>query len=84
MLDRLFMHTRPVVVFDPANPVHRKAASTYIRTGGWGKVPMKFLLENPYLDVPTMIHARLIDYYLGLEFGKPRDPELVDTEFVAN
>ena len=74
MLDRLFMNVRPVVTFDPSNAAHRRAVNTYIRTGGWGAVPMRFLLENPYLDIPTMVSARLLDYYMGREFKQVEEP----------
>jgi len=80
MLDRLFMHTRPVVPFDPANSAHRRAVNTYVRTGGWGSTPMRFLLETPYLDVPNMVSSRLLNYYLSREFKQVEESQ----ETVAN
>ena len=72
MMSCLNLTHRPTVVFDPANQEHRVAASTFYKTGTWGKIEVNFLLESPYYDLPGMISNKLTKYYLGQEFKKGR------------
>ena len=58
------------MAFDPNNKDHRRYYAEFLTYGGWGRCPVRFICpEDIGHDVPTMIKNRLIDYYVGREFG---------------
>lgn len=60
---------RPLVAFDPNNKDHRRYYAEFLRYGGWGKCPVRFVVpEDVGMDLPTMIKNSLIEYYVGKEF----------------
>lgn len=59
---------RPVVTFDATNVVHREAYHVFVRTSTWGKSPVRFILEDNYTDVVSMIATKLLAHYLEAEF----------------
>lgn len=60
---------RPLVAFDPNNKDHRRYYAEFLRYGGWGKCPVRFVVpEDVGMDLPTMIRNSLIEYYVGKEF----------------
>ena len=67
-MSRLALHSRPFVVFDPANKDHRKWFAEFNRTAKWGNCPVRFVIDNENGDLVTMIQRRLIQYYVGREF----------------
>jgi hypothetical protein len=40
----------------------------FIKKQKWDSKCPRFILEHPFLDVPTMIQNKLIQYYLKQEF----------------
>jgi hypothetical protein len=72
MMSCLNLTRRPTVVFDAKNVEHRKAVEQFLRTGTWGRIDINFLLENPYIDIPAMLTAKLTDYYLRCEFSSSK------------
>lgn len=64
---------RPLVAFDPSNKDHRRYYAEFLKYGGWGKCPVRFVVpEDCGMDLPTMIKNSLIEYYVSKEF-KPKD-----------
>ena len=60
------------VDFDVKNPEHRQVFHTFIKENTWGKTKTRFVLEHPYVDIPTMIQNKLLDFYLTKEFNKEK------------
>lgn len=58
-----FLTTRPEVIFDPEDPAHRAAYFEFVQTCRWGKSPYRFILEEPFMDLPSCIASKMIDYY---------------------
>ena len=60
---------RPTVVFDPANEAHREAFYDFTRRGcSWGDCKFNFILEEPYNDLITNIHHKIVNWYMQKEF----------------
>ena len=57
-----------LVSFDANNVEHRKYFKTFFIQHKWDKESPRFILENPFLDIPTMIKNKLMEYYLKKEF----------------
>ena len=68
-MSRLALHSRPFVVFDPANRDHRKWFAEFNTSARWGKCPVRFVVEDDNGDLVTMIQRRLIQYYVNKEFA---------------
>lgn len=61
---------RPLVAFDPNNKDHRRYYAEFLAYGGWGRCPVRFIVpEDIGMDLPSMIKNRLIEFYIGREFG---------------
>lgn len=71
-MSRLALHSRPFVVFDPANREHRKWFAEFNSSSRWGNCPVRFVVEDTQGDLITMIQRQLIQYYVTKEFGKSR------------
>jgi hypothetical protein len=54
---------RARVNFDPTNKQHRLDYAQFIKYNNW-KDGCRYLLEEPYMDIPTMINDKLVNYYL--------------------
>ena len=68
-MSRLALHSRPFVVFDPANKEHRKWFAEFNRSAKWGSCPVRFVVEDDNGDLVTMFQRRLIQYYVSREFS---------------
>jgi hypothetical protein len=68
-MSRLSLHSRPFVVFEPANKDHRKWFAEFNRSSKWGDCPVRFVVEDDNGDLVTMIQRRLIQYYVSREFS---------------
>ena len=60
------------VNFDVTNKEHRKAFSQFIKDNTWSKTTTRFVLEHPFIDIPSMIQHKLLNYYLTSEFKKEK------------
>lgn len=61
------------MAFDPSNKDHRRYYAEFVKYGGWGKCPVRFVCPDDCgMDLPTMIKNQLLDWYVGREF-KDRD-----------
>lgn len=54
---------KPRVAFEPSNRKHRLDYAQFLRYNNW-KDGCQFLLEEPYMDIPSMINDKLVHYYL--------------------
>lgn len=52
------------VVFDPANEKHLLDYASFIKYNNW-KNGCNYLLEDPYMDIPTMVHDKVVNYFLS-------------------
>ena len=68
-MSRLALHSRPFVVFNPADKEHRKWFAEFNRSAKWGNCPVRFVVEDDNGDLVTMIQRRLIQYYVSREFS---------------
>ena len=50
----------PRVLFDPSNHEHRLDYAAYLKYNGW-KNGCRFLLEDPFADIPSMINAKIAE-----------------------
>ena len=53
----------PRVIFNPANKQHRLDYAQFIKYNNW-RTGCRFLLEEPYMNIPTLIQDKLVNYYL--------------------
>jgi len=68
-MSKLEYMMRPLVAFDPDNKDHRRYYAEFLKYGGWGRCPVRFVCPEDFgHDLPTMIKNSLIDYYVGKEF----------------
>lgn len=57
---------RQRIVFNPENKEHVIEFANFLKTQNWPN-GCPYYLEDPYLDIPTMIRAKIADYVsLGL------------------
>lgn len=56
------------VQFDPKKSEHRESFNNFLKNNSWKDTKLRFILEHPYVDIPSMIHNKLINYYLSREF----------------
>jgi hypothetical protein len=50
-------------IFDAENQEHVLDYASFIKYNSW-KGGCNYLLEDPYMDIPTMINAKLVTHYL--------------------
>ena len=60
---------RPQTFFDVKNKIHRQSYYDFMTTNSWKNCQYTFIIEEPYKDLPTMIHDKLLSYYLQREFS---------------
>lgn len=65
-----FLLNRPYVIFDPANKEHRLIYNKFLKTGSWSNCSYQFICEAPYLDLPSCINYKLVNYFFSKEFAK--------------
>lgn len=67
-----FLLRRPHALFDPDNEQHRRAYYDYLKTNSWNGCPYHFVLEEPFLDLPSSINYKMVLYYTNKEFAQER------------
>lgn len=64
----LYLRSRPIIAFDVNNPDHRRWYADFVKFGGWGKCPVRFLAESLELDLVTFVEKKMLAYYVQREF----------------
>jgi len=67
-MSQLALHGRPWVVFDPDNKEHRNWYADFVRSGTWGRCPVRFVVPDDRGNLVTMIQRNLVEYYVNQEF----------------
>ncbi len=67
-MSQLLIHSRPWVIFDPANAQHRQYYQDFAQNKTWSNCPVRFILPLNYSDLVSMIQQSLADYYVNNEF----------------
>lgn len=67
----MIQHNVPVT-FDAKNKDHRNAFYIFNTKHTWGKTNIRFILEQPFVDIPSMIQSKLLQYYMSNEFKKEK------------
>ena len=68
-MSKLAFIGRPWVAFEVTDAQHRAWFAEFQKLGTWGICPVRFIISDDHGDLVTMIQRRLIEYYLGKEFG---------------
>ncbi len=70
-MSKLEFYSRPLVAFDPSNKDHRRYYHEFVKYGGWGGCPVRFICPNDTgFDLTIMIRNQLVEYYVEKEFEK--------------
>jgi len=68
-MSRLEYYARPLVAFDAHNKQHRTYYAEFLRYGGWGSCPVRFIVpEETGQDLVRLIQGSLLRYYVEKEF----------------
>lgn len=68
-MSRLAYSGRPWAVFDASNKQHRQFYAEFVKSGSWGRCPVRFIVDDDIGDIITMIQRKLIAYYTRKEFA---------------
>lgn len=68
MLKTWLIQKKPQTLFDAGNSEHRRAYFNFLQTGSWQNCKYYFVIEDTYVDLPSMIDNKLVNYYLNNEF----------------
>ena len=63
MYNESVLKPRVRVHFDPSNKDHIEDYANFIKNANW-KIGCKYLLEQPFQDIPSMINNKLIAHFL--------------------
>ena len=66
------LHGRAWTVFDPSNQQHRSWYHDFVKTGAWGRCPVRFVVPEDHGNLVTMIQRNLVAYYVTQEFQPKR------------
>lgn len=55
---------RPRVLFNPADENHLKDYAKFLKHSNW-KEGCNYFLEDPYMDIPTMINEKIVNHFLS-------------------
>jgi hypothetical protein len=68
-MSRLEYYNRPLVAFDAHNKEHRAFYAEFLKRGGWGFCPVRFIVPDAQgMDLIRMIQNELLTYYVEREF----------------
>jgi hypothetical protein len=54
---------KPRVLFDPSNKKHLSDYASFLKYNNW-KNGCQYFLEDPYMDIPTMINEKVVSHFL--------------------
>lgn len=52
------------IIFDPGNREHLLDYAEYLKYNNWKRTGCRFLLEDPFTDIPSMIRFKVISYFM--------------------
>lgn len=68
-MSKLEYYGRPLVAFDPSNKEHRRYYNEFLKYGGWGTCPVRFICPTETgRDLISMIQRQMLEYYVTKEF----------------
>lgn len=71
-MSQLELHGRAWTVFDPADQQHRAWYYDFVKSGTWGRCPVRFVVPEDHGNLVTMIQRNLVAYYVTQEFRPKR------------
>jgi hypothetical protein len=71
-MSQLELHGRPWTVFDPADQQHRAWYHDFVKSGAWGRCPVRFVVPDDHGNLVTLIQRKLVEYYVRQEFRSKR------------
>ena len=71
-MSQLELHGRPWTVFDPEDQQHRSWYHDFVKSGTWGRCPVRFVVPEDHGNLITMIQRNLVAYYVTQEFKRTR------------
>lgn len=71
-MSQLELNGRAWTVFDPANQQHRAWYYDFVKSGTWGRCPVRFVVPEDHGNLVTMIQRNLVAYYVTQEFRPKR------------
>lgn len=69
-MSMLAFHGRPWVAFDEKNRQHRAWYYEFVKSGTWGRCPVRFIVPDEHGNLVTLIQQRLNRYYTDKEFAR--------------
>lgn len=66
-MSKLDLYTRPVVVFDPSNKLHRQYFTAFMTTGSWKNCPIRFAVEEDGGMLMGQIQRKMLLWYIEQE-----------------
>jgi len=63
-MNKILKITRSLVKFNADDPIHRMWYFEFKKTKSWAKCPVRFAIENNFVDVPSCIESKLLNYYM--------------------
>lgn len=67
-----FLLQRPYTLFSADKEEHRRSYYEYLKTGSWNGCSYQFVLEEPFLDLPSSINYKMMLYYTNKEFSNKK------------
>lgn len=62
-MSKLHLYSRPVVLFDAGNKLHRQYFTNFLTSGSWGNCPVRFVVEEDHGNLIGHIQRKLLLWY---------------------
>lgn len=66
-MSKLQLYSRPIVLFDPNNKLHRQYFVAFLNTGSWSNCPVRFAVEEDHGNLIGHIQRKLLLWYAEQE-----------------
>lgn len=64
-MNQILKISRETVKFNPNFAHHRKWYYDFLKTKSWSECPVRFVIEDNFVDVPSCIEYKLLNYYMS-------------------
>lgn len=71
-MSQLELHGRAWTVFDPVDQQHRAWYYDFVKSGTWGRCPVRFVVPDDHGNLISMIQRTFVSYYVTQEFQRKR------------